>query len=140
MNYIVESILVGVYTFLMYIVFSPFIKNFYVLLLVVGFMKHFLGSSIGLHTWYCNNGEACLKLLHEEFSRSPNKYVANTIYLIRDSVYEAIIFIIIGTILSYKLTKGYLFFTIGLLLHILSEKLLIHKSFCKKTCDKINSN
>ena len=79
MNYIIESIFVGIYTCFMYLLFSPFIKNFYLLLLVCGFFKHFLGSSFGIHTWYCNNGEACLKILSQD-----QNYEANTIYLIRE--------------------------------------------------------
>ena len=66
MNYIIESIFVGVYTSFIYLLFSPFIKNFYLLLLVCGFFKHFLGSSFGLWTWYCNNGEACLRVLSQD--------------------------------------------------------------------------
>jgi hypothetical protein len=133
MNYIIEAVLVGFYTCLVYLLFSPFIKNFYILLLVVGFSKHFLGSSIGLHTWYCNNGEACLKVL-KPISKS---YNANTLYLIRDSIYESFLFLFLGYVLSYKLTKSYLYFTIGMMLHMFAENVMIHKTFCKKTCDKI---
>ena len=132
MNYIIEAIIVGLYTVLIYMIFTPFIKNLNMLLLVVGFFKHFLGSGFGIHTWYCNNGEACLKLLSQD-----QYYTANTIYLIRDSIYEAIIFVIAGNILNYKLTNVYLFFMIGFTLHIISENLLVHKEFCRKTCNKV---
>jgi hypothetical protein len=132
MNYIFESVLVGLYTCLIYMIFSPFIKNLYLLLLVVGFFKHFLGSGFGIHTWYCNNGEACLKVLSQD-----QNYSANTLYLIRESIYESLMFLFLGIILNYKLTNLYLFFSIGVILHILSEKLGIHKTFCKKTCDII---
>ena len=103
MNYILEAILVGIYTGFIYLFFSPFIKNFYLLLLVVGFFKHFLGSSFQLHTWYCNNGEACLKVLSQD-----QNYEANTVYLIRDSLLESILFLFVGFILSNKLTNGIL--------------------------------
>jgi hypothetical protein len=132
MNYIIEAILVGLYTCLLYFLFSPFIKNLFVLLLVVGFFKHFLGSSFGIHTWYCNNGEACLKVLSQD-----QNYSANTVHLIRDSLYESIAFLIMGFIFRPIIGNMYLFFTIGVILHIVAEKLLIHKTFCKKTCDKI---
>lgn len=132
MNYIFESVLVGLYTCLIYMIFSPFIKNLYLLLLVVGFFKHFLGSGFGIHTWYCNNGEACLKVLSQD-----QNYSANTLYLIRESIYESLMFLFLGVILNYKLTNLYLFFSIGVILHIISEKLGIHKTFCKKTCDII---
>lgn len=132
MNYIFESVLVGLYTCLIYMIFSPFIKNLYLLLLVVGFFKHFLGSGFGIHTWYCNNGEACLKVLSQD-----QNYSANTLYLICESIYESLMFLFLGVILNYKLTNLYLFFSIGVILHIISEKLGIHKTFCKKTCDII---
>jgi hypothetical protein len=136
MNYIIESLLVGVYTCILYFLFSPFVKNFYLLLLVVGFSKHFLGSGFGLWTWYCNNGEACIKVLSQD-----QIYEANTLYLISESIYEAIAFLFLGFILNYKLTNPlYLFFIIGFALHILAEKWSIHKSYCKRTCDKIESN
>lgn len=136
MNYIIEAILVGIYTCIIYLLFSPFIKNFYALLLVVGFSKHFLGSSLGLWTWYCNNGEACLKVLSQD-----QIYEANTLYLISESIYEAIAFLVMGVILSYKLTNLlYLFLIIGFSLHVLAEKWSIHKRFCKQTCVKIESN
>lgn len=135
MNYIIESLLVGLYTCIIYLLFLPFIKNFYLLLLVVGFFKHFLGSIVGLHTWYCNNGETCLKVLDED-----QRYIANTLYIIRDSIYESIVFLFLGFILSYKLTNIYLFFVIGIILHILSEKLGIHKNFCRNSCHKIQTN
>ena len=135
MNYIIEAILVGLYTCLIYILFSPFIKNFIGLLLVVGFFKHFLSSSLGIHTWYCNNGEACLKVLSQD-----QNYSANTLYLIRESFYESLAFLTMGLIFSPIIGNMYLFFMIGVLLHIIAEKLLIHKSFCKKTCDIIESN
>ena len=121
MNYIFEAILVGIYTSFIYLVFSPFIKNFYLLLLVVGFFKHFLGSSFQLHTWYCNNGEACLKVLSQD-----QNYEANTIHLIRDSLLDSLLFLVLGFILSHKLTNINLYFTIGLILHIISEKFLVH--------------
>ena len=129
MHYIIESLLVGVYSVFIYLLFSRFIyKNLYVLLLVVGFFKHFLGSSLGLHTWYCNNGSACIK-------GNKNKE-ANTIYLLRDSIYEALMYLFIGFILQAILTNMALFFAIGVILHILAEQLLVHRYFCRKSCSK----
>ena len=141
MNYIIESLLVGAYTWFIYMLFAPFIKNLYILLLVVGFFKHFLGSSLQIHTWYCSNGEACVKTLSQD-----QNYEANTVYLIRYSLLEAILFLVVGTILStyffcytfkksIELTNSILFLTIGIILHIVSEKMLVHKYFCKTTCD-----
>lgn len=129
MHYIIESLLVGVYSVIIYLLFSRFIyKNLYVLLLVVGFFKHFLGSSLGIHTWYCNNGSACIK--------DNNNKEATTVYLLRDSIYESLLYLFLGFILQGILTKSYLFFAIGVLLHILAEKLMVHRNFCKKSCTK----
>jgi len=138
MNYIIESIFVGVYTSFIYLLFSPFIKNFYLLLLVCGFFKHFLGSSFGLWTWYCNNGEACLKVLSKDLAEQ-KYYEANTLFLIRESIYEAFIFLLVGIIIRLFIPKGiYLFLIMGILLHIGSEYIGIHKSFCRIHCDKID--
>jgi len=138
MNYIIESIFVGIYTCFIYLLFSPFIKNFYLLLLVCGFFKHFLGSSFGLWTWYCNNGEACLKVLSQD-----QYYEANTLYLIRESIYEAFIFLLVGIIFTslqrFIMPKSiYMFLIMGIILHIGSEHIGIHKSFCRSRCDKID--
>ena len=129
MHYIIESLLVGVYSVFIYLFFSRFIyKNLYLLLLVIGFFKHFLGSSLGLHTWYCNNGSACIK---------DKKYTeANTLYLLRYSIYESLLYLIFGFLLQGILTNMALFFVIGVILHILAEKLLIHRDFCRESCDK----
>jgi hypothetical protein len=135
MNYIIESIFVGIYACFIYLLFSPFIKNFYLLLLVCGFFKHFLGSSFGLWTWYCNNGEACLKVLSQD-----QNYNANTLYLIRESIYESLMFLTVGFIFRPIIGNIYLFFMIGVILHIIAEKIGIHKSFCRNTCDKIDES
>lgn len=133
MNYLIESILVGFYTCFIYLLFSQFIKNFYVLLLVCGFFKHFFGSSLGLWSWYCNNGEAC---------KTVNKslyYKSNTLYLIRESIYESMMFLLMGTLLSLLVSSElFLFFMMGIILHILGEYSGIHTLFCKRSCDKIN--
>lgn len=135
MNYIIEAIFVGVYTCFIYLLFSPFIKNFYVLLLVCGFFKHLLGSSLGLWTWYCNNGESCLKVLNQDLAKK-NKYTANKLYLISESIIEGFYFLITGTILNSLIPKGiYLFLIMGIILHIIAEILLVHEYFCRKTCE-----
>lgn len=131
MNYIIESLLVGGYTWFIYMIFSVFIKNLYILLLVVGFFKHFLGSSLQIHSWYCNNGDACVKTLSQD-----QNYEANTVYLIRDSILESFLFLVLGFMLSlFVRINSILFIIIGIILHIISEKMLVHKYFCKTTCD-----
>lgn len=137
MNYIIEAIAVGIYTCLIYLIISSFIKNFYLLLLVVGFLKHFLGYFLGFHTLYCNNGEACIKVLNQSY-----KYISNSNNLVIISVGESIMFLIVGILLRpfFPINKLYLYFAIGVVLHILSENFLIHNIFCKHNCDKKQTN
>ena len=104
------------------------------LLLVCGFFKHFLGSIIGIWTWYCNNGDACVKVLRQD-----QQYKSNTLQLISESIYEAFIFLIVGAMLSFVVKKRiYLFFIMGIILHMMGEYSGIHKKFCRNTCDKID--
>jgi O-antigen ligase len=135
MDYIIESLLVGIYNVILYLFFSLFIKNLYILLLVVGFSKHFLGNILGIQTWYCNNGAQCLKSLPRG-----ETYVANSIHLLRTSFGEAFAHLILGFILRDVLTKIYLFFSIGVILHISAEQLGIHNTFCRQSCEKKTTN
>jgi hypothetical protein len=132
MNYIIEAICVGLYTTVIYLFFHYFIKNVYILLLVVGFFKHFISNIFRIHTYYCNYGEACIKV--NERNKS---YNSDSQYIVYDSIMESILFLFLGSCLSIELTNVYLFFTIGFVLHILFEKLGIHKWFCEKRCEKI---
>jgi len=96
--------------------------------------KHLLGSIIGLWTWYCNNGDACVKVLRQD-----QQYKSNTLRLMSESIYESFIFLIVGTMLSFFIVKEiYLFFIMGIILHIMGEYSGIHKKFCRNTCDKID--
>lgn len=133
MNYILEAIIVGLYDVILYVIFSQIVSNFYALLLVVGFSKHFLGNFLGLQTWYCNNGIACLQTLFHK-----QKYIATTNYLLIISIWEAILHLVLGILLSNFLSKWHLFFAIGFILHISAELLGIHKKFCNDFCKKIN--
>jgi hypothetical protein len=142
MYYLLEALLVGFYTFVLYLFFSVIIKNLYLLLLVVGFSKHLLGYFLGLHTWYCNYGEACISVSDSDNSRSNSrKMTATSTHLLRDSLIESLMFLVLGTILSNFLTNSLtnmrqpiLFVSIGILLHILAEKTMIHKNFCVANC------
>ena len=135
MNYIIESIFVGFYSVTVYLFFSRFIyvshQNLYLLLLLVGFFKHFLGYILNIHTWYCNNGIACLKIQDRK-----QKYIATSKNLLRDSILEALAYLFLGFILQHIVKNVYLFFMIGFILHILSEKLKIHTYFCVNYCNK----
>jgi len=132
MNYIIEAIAIGIYTCLIYLIFSSFTKNFYLLLLVVGFFKHLLGHYLGLHTLYCNNGNACVKVLNQG-----TKHISNGYNLFLLSVGESMMFLILGILFRPFFPDNivYLYFAIGTVLHIIAENLLIHKVFCKHNCE-----
>jgi hypothetical protein len=116
MNYIFEAICVGLYTSAIYLFFHYFIKNIYILLLVVGFCKHFISNTFRIHTYYCNYGEACIKV-----NRQNKLYISTSQYIVYDSIMESILFLFFGLWLSIVLTNIYLFFTLGFILHILFE-------------------
>ena len=136
MYYIIESIFVGIYSAILYLFFSQFItpsyKNLYFLLIIVGFSKHLLGSLLNVHTMYCNNGEACVKMLNQDTT-----YIASKTNLLRDSLFEAFAYLCLGFILQSIVKNMYLFFTIGFILHLLSEIFLIHTYFCKTYCEAV---
>ena len=58
---IYEAILVGIYSILIYLILIPFEFTNNVLFYMIGFLKHFLAYNIGIETYYCNNGNACIK-------------------------------------------------------------------------------
>jgi cellobiose-specific phosphotransferase system component IIC len=152
MDYIIESIFVGLYSSFIYFLFLQLttykINNLYITLLVVGFMKHFFGYYFGIHTYYCNNGEACLLENKNNNNNNSinnnnnNKYKANTNELLRASVGESFSFLFFGFGLSLVLTnldkrvnRYILFFLLGFILHVESEFLGIHKIFCETNCE-----
>jgi hypothetical protein len=94
-----------------------------------------LSYFIGIQSWYCNNGQACLNSL------DPNqRYVASTLHLLRSSVGEAFAHLFLGFLLSNFLSRIYLFFTIGVILHIIAENMGIHNQFCKESCQEKATN
>jgi hypothetical protein len=131
MYYIIEALLVGTYSTLLYLLYSPIdniFNNIYITLLVVGFFKHYLSYYIGLHTFYCRYGEACKKY---------NLYIAkNNRFLLYESIFEAISYLLVGSIIYQCITnnKLYIFFSIGFILHIVFEYLQVHNRFCKERC------
>ena len=131
MYYIFESIFVGIYSSILYFLFSFLkIKNIYVLLFIIGFFKHYIGYESGIQNYYCKHGYACknkkgiLKISQEE--------------IILYSLIEGLLFLILGMLLLninylYK-NQIILYFIIGVSLHILCEIFGIHKIFCNNFC------
>jgi hypothetical protein len=130
MYYIIEALLVGTYSTLLYLLFSPFdiFNNIYFTLLVIGFFKHYLSYYIGIHTLFCRYGESCKK--YNTYKLKENHF------LVYESFIEAILYLLVGSILYNSITNNpiYIFFLIGFILHILFEHLYFHDKFCIERC------
>jgi hypothetical protein len=135
MNYIFESIIVGIYSVILFIIISYFIKNKYFILFIVGFVKHLLGGYLNIHNFYCNYGYSCY--LHNDCKNG--KCYDDKKYLFLRSLFEGLLYLFVGFILielPFGLKNIYLYFLIGFILHTFSEWLGIHKYFCKTYCKK----
>jgi hypothetical protein len=131
MYFIIEALFVGLYTLIIYLFCSSlFINNKYILLFIIGFIKHFMGYYLNLHYYYCNYKYKC-KILTK-------KLLTNNINLIIESILEGILFLFLGNLLLlisyFQNNIILLFFIIGLVLHILFELLGFHNIFCRYKC------
>jgi hypothetical protein len=121
MNLIIEAIFVGFYSSCFAIISNKI--NIYLYLFIIGFLKHFLSYYLKIQNFYCSMKE--------------NKKAINT-YLIKDSFYEGICFIIIGNIIIkmlYLENNLYLaLFLVGFTFHIIAEYIGIHKYFLRYRC------
>lgn len=137
MYYIIEALLVGTYSTLLYLLYNliDIFDNIYISLLVVGFTKHYLSYYIGLHTLFCRYGEACNKY-NKYIDNKNNKTISKNNFLLQESLLESILYLLVGVFLYQCITNNpiYIFFLIGFILHILFEKLYIHNEFCRKKC------
>ena len=130
MHYIFESIIVGIYSIIIYLILNNFIKNIYLLFFLIGFVKHLFGYLLNIHNIYCNYGYMCEKNIH--------KYAIYSNQIWIESILEGILYLFFGILLT-KIIKNKIivFFIIGVLLHITFEKIGVHNSFCKNRCKNI---
>ena len=128
MNYIYESLFVGVYSCILYLLIP--MNDTRIALFVVGFLKHYLGNLLGIHDYYCNNGYACK-------SQHPSIYVVTQLELVVESVAEGGLFLLLGTLLM-MLQKNMIvtYFLIGMLLHLLFEFSGAHQKICAYRCKR----
>jgi len=120
MNYILEAIFIGLYSLLLYIPIDLLFKNVYLIFFVTGFLKHFLGYFIGIHTLYCKyNGLEIAKI--------------NLIKLVLESLFEGLLFLLLGTLINSN-SKKIEIFVIGFFLHIIFEIIGLHNVFINNTC------
>jgi hypothetical protein len=134
MNLIIEALFVGLYSAVLFKILFFLIKNEYILLFTLGFLKHFLSYYLRIQTFYCNHGYACKKLSH-----SDTTYIATNTTLFIESLLEGLWFLTAGSIV-FKLVDGKLkpfivMFLIGFFTHLLAEKMEIHKYFCRHNCE-----
>jgi hypothetical protein len=140
MRYLFEAVLVGIYSVIIYLFISYIIPSYTLSLVIVGFIKHYLGYYLGIHTIYCNYGEKCLQI-----HKNNTNYISNNNIIYVYSLLDGLLYILIGTILStlffwirnYKIKYIIILFLIGFIVHILSEKYFIHNIFCSINCKKI---
>ena len=123
MYYLIEAVIIGLYSVLIYIPLKFIFKNIYLLFFFTGFLKHFLGHFIGIHKLYCK--------LH-------NLEIINTYdlkKLLIFSILEGLIYLFGGVILNKidKMDKINIFI-FGFILHIVFEIIGIHESFLKNKC------
>ena len=126
MHYIYESLFVGVYSCILYLLIP--MNDTMIALFVVGFLKHYLGNLLGIHDYYCNNGYACK-------SQHTTIYVVTQLELVVESVAEGVLFLLLGTLLM-MLQKNMIvtYFLIGMLLHLLFEFSGAHQKICAYRC------
>lgn len=137
MYYIFESILVGMYSLLIYVSFHFVKVNANIKIFIVGFIKHLLGYLLNIHTYYCNNGYACLKYQKQlQMNNHQGGKVAkiSITSLLVESGFEGCLFVMLNIfLLKFKLKNNYIrIFLLGVMLHIIFEFLQLHIYFCKR--------
>lgn len=143
MRIVIEALFVGLYSAILFRILLLFIENKYILLFTLGFLKHFLSYYLTFQTYYCNNGYACNKILDKN-----KTYVASSSYLLGESILEGVWFLVASLSIFYvvhllhvfkfikneKIVPTLIVFAVGVLTHILSDKLQLHSYFCEHNC------
>ena len=163
MHYIFESILVGIYSGVIAIILSFALHNYYYLLFLTGFIKHVCGYYLNIHTYYCNYGDACMRMCNGNNNNNILISKNKPTQLIFESIIEGLAYIVGGFICSFfislrlapseynrntstrfassafsSISNMYIsVFIVGIAMHILSELLGIHRFFCKNRCVKL---
>ena len=132
MHYIVEAIFVGFYTLLIFVPLSYFIQNSWICFFLLGVFKHFLGSILKIHDYYCNDGYRCT------ISQKREKYVYDKSYLMIECLLEGIYFLGMGIIFfdRYQKSPFFFIFLFGFFTHLIAEFIGLHKYVCKFICVK----
>jgi hypothetical protein len=134
---IIEAVFVGFYLLFWFLLVSSFVNNFYSVLFISGFLKHFFGYYLGIQDYYYRHGVACQVYRQEipnTLSERKERRVKNDpLQLFGESILEGFAVLIMGYFLSLgipnKLTM--VFFT-GVGLHGIAEIVGIHRDFCER--------
>ena len=148
MHYILESIFVGAYSLIIFLILSHFLQDYIKLLFLTGIFKHFLGYFLQIHRYYCNHGYAC--------KVSPSTHVysgiltarSNITLLVFESILEGFAFLVFGLLLRHVFTQILgiynihnkkeeniiMIFLLGVSFHLVAEFTGIHTYFCKERC------
>ena len=120
MNYVIEAFIIGCYSLLLSLPLSVIIKDNNILFFLTGFLKHFLGHYIGIHSIYC-------EMHHLRLNK------VNIVTLLEQSILEGFLYVIGGNLI-FKYFNVSSFFIIGFILHIIFEIIGIHRSFISNSC------
>ena len=125
MHYIFESFFVGLYSLAIFWITNilGFGLDINIIVFATGFLKHFLGWFLQLHYYYCKEKWNC------------EKHIVNFNVLLAECFLEGVVFVLFYNLLRRQnMSDTQIFFSIGFILHILSENLGIHKQFCDSRC------
>ena len=130
--------LVGIYSGTIAIILSFVVHNYYYLLFLSGFIKHVGGYYLNIHTYYCNHGDACMRMRNGNNNNNVLISKNKPTQLIFESIIEGLAYIVGGVICSFLIPNIYVsIFIVGIAMHILAELLGIHRFFCKNRCVKL---
>ena len=138
MHYIFEATFVGIYSCVIAIILSFVVHNYYYLFFLTGFIKHMGGYYLNIHTYYCNHGDACMRMRNGNNNNNVLISKNKPTQLIFESIIEGLAYIVGGVICSFLIPNIYVsIFIVGIAMHILAELLGIHRFFCKNRCVKL---
>jgi hypothetical protein len=145
-----ESIFVGVFTLLVSIPFLEYFSwiksSFYhkcLLLFCIGFTKHFFGYVLGIQTAYCQwrhvyKQNECIKknsFVDAKNQNNTNKIIKQVKKKVKEGLWEGVVFLIFGVLFMFCFSSTYfMFFILGVVLHLLFEYLGYHTAFCCTSC------
>lgn len=133
---IIESLLVGIYSLIIYSVidYINLTKSTIVKLFITGFSKHIIGYLL-IYNYYCVYGYACQKQSNIYTQAKRNKYI------LIESLGEGLLYVIMWYILityivnkQIKLNIYLSLVIIGFLLHTIMELFGIHSYYCIQHC------